>query len=125
MRLLIVDDSQLLRNRVKDILSKVNAVLEIKEAVNAIDAKKQIRSFKPDIAILDIRMPGGNGIELIHLVKESNAKSKVIILSNYNHQQYISKAEKEGADIFLSKVDEFEELLKVVTKFTAGNIVTK
>lgn len=119
MKVLIVDDSFLLRNRVRDLLSKVNAVLEIEEAVNAMDAKKKIRTFKPEIAILDIRMPGGSGIELIPIVRESNKNSKIIMLSNYNNQQYITKAEKEGADIFLSKVEEFEKLLDVVTEFFA------
>lgn len=119
MKVLIVDDSHLLRNRVRDLLSKVNAVLEIAEAVNAMEAKKKIRMFKPDIAILDIRMPGGSGIELIPIVRESNKNAKIIMLSNYNNQQYITKAEKEGADIFLSKVEEFEKLLDVVTEFSA------
>ncbi|MBZ0178439.1 MAG: response regulator transcription factor [Melioribacteraceae bacterium] len=120
MKVLIVDDSHLLRNRVRDLLLKVNSVLEIEEAVNAMDAKKKIRTFKPEIAILDIRMPGGSGIELIPIVKESNKNAKVIMLSNYNNQQYIAKAEKEGADVFLSKVEEFEKLLPVVTEFSGG-----
>ena len=84
-------------------------------AENGIQALEQIREYTPDIAITDIRMPGYDGLELVHLAKEYNPKMEFIIISGYRHFEYAQTAIRYGVSAYLLKPikkDELQETLK-------------
>ena len=83
MRVLVVDDSEVVRSRLAEMLSVVEGVEVVGEAVDAVEALELQARMQPDTLILDIRMPGGNGIDVLQEVKRSYPGTSVIILTNY------------------------------------------
>jgi DNA-binding NarL/FixJ family response regulator len=115
MKIVIADDSSLLRDRIKSLLNDLKENLVVYEAENGVDALQLIEDKKPDFAILDIRMPEMNGIEVLKKIRELKIKVKVCILTNYSYPQYKRKCFEAGADYFLSKTEEFEDIKIVIT----------
>jgi two-component system nitrate/nitrite response regulator NarL len=115
MKLVIADDSSLLRDRIKSLLSSMKNVVVVGEAENGVDALKLIREKEPDLAIIDIRMPEMNGIEVLKRIRELKLKVKVCILTNYAYPLYKFRCFEAGADYFLRKTEDFEDINIVVT----------
>ena len=76
MKIVIADDSSLWRDRIKSLLIEINEVFVVSEAENGTDALQIIMEKEPDLAILDIRMPEMNGIELLKKIRELKMKLK-------------------------------------------------
>jgi DNA-binding NarL/FixJ family response regulator len=114
MKIVIADDSSLLRNRIKSLLNGLEEKLVVYEAENGLEAFKFIKDNGPDLAILDIRMPEMNGIEVLKKIRELKMKTKICILTNYAYPQYKKKCFEAGADYFLSKTEEFEDIKNVI-----------
>ena len=116
MKVFIVDDSALVRERLIAMISE-NPEIEITgQAENAQEATNSIRKLKPDVVILDIRMPGGNGIEVLKNIKKNNSAPTVIIFTNYPYPQYRKKCMEAGADYFFDKSNEFHKIIEVLKK---------
>ena len=114
MRVFIVDDSAIVRVRLKAMFSEIPGIEIVGEAANARDAIKDIRKLKPDVAIVDIRMPGGNGIDALKNIKKMKQAPVVIILTNYPYPQYRKKCTEAGANFFFDKSSEFEKVMEVL-----------
>jgi YesN/AraC family two-component response regulator len=83
-------------------------------AHNAQDAITLISESKPHVVILDIRMPGLNGIDVLKDIRDKKLPIRVIMLTNYPYPQYRKKCEVLGADYFFDKVTEIEEIPNVI-----------
>ena len=116
MKIVIADDSSLMRDRIKNLLNDINNVSVVGEAENGIDALQLIRDTEPDMVILDIRMPGMNGIEVLKKIRELKMKTQVCILTNYPYKQYKDRCLAEGASYFFDKNQSIDELIEVVSK---------
>jgi DNA-binding NarL/FixJ family response regulator len=114
MKILIADDSSLFRDRIKSLLKSLNNKSVVYEAENGEEALQIIREKKPDLAILDIRMPELSGIEVLKKIRELKMEIKVCILTNYAYPIYKRKCIEAGADYFLRKTDDFEEIETIV-----------
>jgi DNA-binding NarL/FixJ family response regulator len=114
MKVFIADDSLEIRNRIITMLSDLETVDMIGEAENVEDAINSIREIKPDVVILDIRMPGGSGIDVLENIDKRNRVPVVIMLTNYPYPQYRKKCMDAGADFFFDKSGEFEKVIEVV-----------
>jgi len=110
MNIVLIDDSLLVRERIANIISKLPGVSVIGEAGNSLEAIKVVRKKKPDVAILDIKMPGESGVQILKKLKNEFKELKIIMLTNYPYSQYKMECLKDGADYFLSKSDEFEKI---------------
>jgi DNA-binding NarL/FixJ family response regulator len=115
MKIVIADDSSLLRDRIKSLLININNNSVIYEAENGREALQIIREREPDLVILDIRMPEMNGIEVLKKIKELKMKVKVCILTNYAYPIYKRRCLEAGADFFLRKTEDFEEIEIIVS----------
>ncbi|GBD88003.1 putative transcriptional regulator [bacterium BMS3Abin03] len=120
MNVVVVDDSRILRDRAVNLISELPGVTVIGKAGNAIDAMKVVLKTKPDLVILDIRMPGDNGIEVLKKIKSKEPETKVIIFTNFPDKQYKTESLKAGADYFFSKSDEVEELLIAIKMYSSN-----
>ena len=118
MKVVIADDSEILRDRIRRLLNGLNDELVIYEAENGQRAMEMVCSQKPDLVILDIRMPEMNGIEVLTKIRELNIESKVCILTNYPYPQYKKKCMEAGADYFLSKNEEFEDIKLIISRLS-------
>ncbi|MCH7732545.1 MAG: response regulator transcription factor [Candidatus Marinimicrobia bacterium] len=114
MKILVADDSQLIRDRLKKVISKINGVTHIYQAANTTEALNIFRNSHPNVVILDISMPDTSGIDVLEIVKEENPLTKVIMLTNYPSQQFRTVCSNLGADFFFVKSDEFFEIPRVI-----------
>ena len=115
IQILIADDSSALRERIKSLVNSIDNVCVVGEAENGLDALRLIREKEPDLVILDIHMPGMNGIEVLKQIREMKMNISVCIFTNYTYPQYKKRCIEEGADYFLSKSEDFEEIKIIIT----------
>ena len=116
MKVFIADDSALVRDRLIAMISELPDTEIIGEAQDASEAMSLTQKLKPDVVILDIRMPRGNGISLLCNIKKQKPAPLVIMLTNYPYPQYRKKCMKEGADFFFDKSGEFLKVMEVLKK---------
>jgi DNA-binding NarL/FixJ family response regulator len=114
MRVLIVDDSKIVCKGLQQMLVNIADVEIAGQAHNAQDAISAIAESNPDVVILDIRMPGPSGIDVLKNIKAKKLPCRVIMLTNYPYPQYRKKCEELGADYFFDKVTEIEEIPNVI-----------
>ncbi len=111
---LIADDSSLIRDRLAVLLSAFEDIVTIEVARDTSEAKDKIIKLNPDIVILDIRMPGGGGFEVLKTIKEKDLKSCVVVLTSYPYPQFRDKSLELGADYFLSKETDIKKLGEIL-----------
>ena len=111
MKVLLVYDSDILRNHLITILSDLENVDIIGESVDTDSAIKDLKKKKPDLVILDIRMPGEGGIHVLKIAKEKYPGLKIVIFTNYPYPQYRTKCMELGADYFFDKSTETEKMI--------------
>ena len=119
MRVLLADDSVLILEWLQDTLGLNKKVEIVGSFKNGIDALKALRTLKPDLAIVDFKMPGLNGLEVLKEIRKENKILKFIILTYYSLENYRQVAMQAGADYFFSKVDDFEKVSIVVNEMIA------
>ncbi|MDP8208465.1 MAG: response regulator transcription factor [Candidatus Electryonea clarkiae] len=122
IKVVIVDDSILILDRLKVMLAEIPSVEVIGEAGDKDEAVKLILECKPDVAILDIRMPGGSGIEVLKIIKDKSPEIMVMMLTNYPYQQYRDKCKQEGCEYFFDKATEMRMLEDVLRNMAKGNV---
>ena len=110
LKVFISDDSATIRERLVTMVLDLPDIAVVGQAQDVPGSLAAIRHTRPDVVILDIRMPGGNGIEVLREVKKMNPAPTVIMFTNYAHTQYRKKCEEAGADFFLDKSTEFDKL---------------
>lgn len=120
LKVVIVDDSALVRERLAAMVSDLEGVELVGQAANASEALEIIQRLKPDAVILDIRMPGGNGIQVLETIKADEAAPVIIILTAFPYRQYRQKCLSAGADYFFDKATEFEQVAEVLKKMLSG-----
>lgn len=103
MRILLVDDHLVVRAGLRALLDYIEAVEVIAEAADANAALDLARDLRPDIVIMDIAMPGMNGLEATLLLKQEMPDIRVIVLSMHHTNEYVLRALKVGASAYLLK----------------------
>lgn len=103
IRVLIVDDEPLVRSGVRMILESEHDIEIVGEAADGNEALKQAHALTPDIIMLDIRMPGLDGIETTRRLLERKAAPRILILTTFDLDEYVYEAMKAGASGFLLK----------------------
>jgi DNA-binding NarL/FixJ family response regulator len=114
MRVLLADDSALIRERLKDMLSVFQQVEIVGSFENGTETLQALRSLKPDLAIVDLKMPGLSGLDVLSGIRKENSTLKFIILTFFSSGYYRQMAIQAGVDYFFSKVDDFEKVALVV-----------
>jgi len=114
MNILIADDSEILRQRLVTMLSEITKIEYIWQAEDISQTIKLASSLTPDLIILDIHFPDGSGLEVLKNIKLNYPKIKVIMLTNFSFPQYRSECKKIGADYFLDKASEFNQVTDII-----------
>ncbi len=114
MRVLIADDSEALVQRLVTNLAKLDGIEIVGHAETVAEAAEGVRNLRPDVVILDIRMPGGSGIDVLDGMKRDRVTPTVIVLTNYDYPQYRKKCLQSGASFFFDKSAEFEKVAQVL-----------
>lgn len=116
MRLLIVDDSDLISQRLKELLQDLEDLEIIDVASNGYDGIEKYWRYKPDVVILDIKLPKINGIEVLQNIRKVKSPATIIVLTNYNNSYFKDVCLTEGADYFLDKSTEFEKVYEILNE---------
>lgn len=123
MRLFIVDDSSLICERIRAVVSDIKGFEIVGEAAEQSEAIQSINKTNPDVVILDIRLPKGNGIEVLRELKNKDRVPVVIVLTNYPYPQYRTKCNAIGADYFFDKSTEFGRIKEVLKQLITSSRV--
>ena len=121
MRISIVDDHQLFRDGLKFLLSGWDFVDDVFVSENGDEFLKNIESMLPDVVLMDIEMPGTNGIDTTISCLEKHPDIKVIALSMYGNENYYTGMIDAGAKGFLLKNSRFEDVQRAITEVINGN----
>jgi DNA-binding NarL/FixJ family response regulator len=117
--ILIVDDNPGFVQRMSGLLDEMNTITSIYSAGNFMEALMLLGQKKFDMILLDINLPGKNGISLLEQMKETGCTSQVIMLSNHSGSYYKKKCKKLGAAYFLDKTEDFEQVPATIIEVLA------
>jgi two-component system, NarL family, invasion response regulator UvrY len=120
MKVLIADDHPIVRTGIVQLLRDAFPKIETEEVSSGLDATKKISQEKWDLIILDISMPGRNGIDVLKQVRLSGVKTPILILSMQAEEHYALRTLKAGASGYVSKESAGDELVKAVEKVMKG-----
>ncbi|HEY7196791.1 MAG TPA: response regulator transcription factor [Gaiellaceae bacterium] len=121
VRVLLVDDDDLMRAGLKAVLSSDERVEVVGEAGNGRDAVERVRTLRPDLVLMDVRMPDLDGISATRELLALSPGVKVVILTTFEQDDYIFGALSAGASGFLLKRTGPEELLAAIQTVAAGD----
>ena len=121
-RLLIVDDHPVFRQGIAQIIGKLREVVICGEAENARAALEGMRRLQPEVAVVDISMPGTNGIELIKLMLAEQPRLIILTLSMHDESLYALRALRAGAKGYVMKQQAAENVLDALRKVLSGGI---
>ncbi len=114
IKIAIADDHQIFRDGIKMALSGKTDLKMLWEAEDGRDLMHKISIKKPDVLLMDIRMPEIDGINAIEMLRKEYDEVKIIILTMYDDQQMISKMMEMGANAYLTKTTEPEEIYEAI-----------
>jgi DNA-binding NarL/FixJ family response regulator len=120
---LIVDDQPLQRFGFRMLLESTPDTQVIGEAKNGADAVRQTAELHPDVVLMDVRMPGMDGIEATRRITASSGRSRILMLTTFDLDEYVHAALRAGASGFLLKDAHPEELLAGIRAVAAGDAV--
>jgi two-component system invasion response regulator UvrY len=116
----IVDDHQIVRTGFRELLSEDASVNIAFEAANGDEALEKLRSMQCGVLLLDISLPGKSGVDVLRAVRQRYPEIKVLILSGFPEESYALAMIRNGANGYLCKDCEREELLRAIHMVSAG-----
>ena len=105
VRVLIVDDQDAFRSAARMVVELTSGFEVVAEAANGVEGIELVDEHQPDLVLMDINMPGIDGLEATRRITEAHPQIKVIIFSTYEPGEYDSRAREAGAIAFVSKAD--------------------
>ncbi len=123
IRILVVDDHPVVRHGLRGMLSNVEEFEIVGEAGNGVMALQLVEQLNPHVVLLDVRMPGQDGIQLARQVKRIRPSTKVIILTVYDAPGYAARSLEAGAEGFLLKKAGSAEIADGIRAVHAGRVV--
>ncbi len=120
IRVLICDDHAIVRQGLKQIIAETSDIRGVAEAGGYPEVMKPLREGGIDLLLLDISLPGKNGIEILKLVKKEFPKLPVLILSMYPEDQYAVRAIRAGAGGYLTKQSAADQLVTAIRRVVTG-----
>ncbi|TDA43538.1 response regulator [Burkholderia pyrrocinia] len=122
IRVLIADDHALVRDGLRYILQNANDFEVAGEACDSASTVALIRGTPAQVLVLDLSMPGRNGIELIRQIKDEKPALHILVLTMHAEQQYAVRAFRAGASGYMTKESASAELVAALTKIASGGV---
>lgn len=119
---LIIDDHPVFRRGIAALIEEQEDLKVCGEAENALTALEAMRQFKPDVALMDINMPGTNGIELIKMALAEHPRLLILILSMHSESLYALRALRAGAKGYVMKAEALASVVTALRKVLNGGV---
>ncbi|PTR16543.1 LuxR family two component transcriptional regulator [Nitrosospira sp. Nsp2] len=116
----LADDHRLFRDGLKRILGETADIIVVGEATDGLDALEKMRQGGWDVALLDVNMPGMNGLEVLKRLMNDGAKHQVLMLSTYHEDEYAIRTIRAGASAYLTKNSPTDLLISVIRRLANG-----
>jgi DNA-binding NarL/FixJ family response regulator len=120
IRVLLVDDHALVRRGIRLTLENHSEIEVVGEAGDYGELRALLPQCQYDVIVMDINMPGKNGIDILKMMREETPKCKVLILSMFTEDQYAVRSLRAGAYGYLNKTSAPEMLIEAILKIAAG-----
>ena len=122
IRVLLADDHQIVRQGLREMLEKESDLVVVGEAAEGREALRAAHELHPNVVVMDIGMPGLNGIEAARQLANTQPEIKVIGLSIHTERQFATEMLRAGAKAYLPKEDAFEELVRAIRAVIGGRV---
>jgi DNA-binding NarL/FixJ family response regulator len=114
LKVMIVDDHLVVREGLKQLLEVDGEIQVISEASSGLECLRKLENCSPDLIFMDVRMPGISGIETTRLIHQKYPPIKIIVLTIYDDDQYVTEAIQAGANGYVLKKVQREELIQII-----------
>ena len=122
LEVLVADDHAIIRDGLRKILADTDDLVVAGEAANGNQVLEKVRERDWSMVVLDLSMPGRNGIELIKLIKAESPKLPILIFSMHPEEQYAVRAIRAGASGYLSKEEDSDHFVPAIRKVATGGM---
>ena len=122
VRILLADDHPLTRSGIAEFVRREESFELVAEAENGTEAWDKIKELRPDVALLDIRMPGYDGVTVAQKVKNDGMNTAIVMLTSYDAQQYVIASLRAGARGFVLKTVSPKELTTAINTVAKGGL---
>jgi two-component system, NarL family, invasion response regulator UvrY len=116
----LADDHRLFRDGLKRILGETADIIVVGEASDGLDALEKMRQGGWDVALLDVSMPGMNGLDVLKRIMNEGGKHQVLMLSTYHEDEYAIRTIRAGASAYLTKNSPIDLLISVIRRLANG-----
>ena len=120
IRILIVDDHEVVRDGLSVMTERQEDFAVVGEAINGLEAVEKVRRLRPNVVLMDLRMPEMDGVEAMRRIKEEDDEVKFLVLTTYDTDEYIFDTIEAGAKGYLLKDASREELFQAVRTVNLG-----
>jgi DNA-binding NarL/FixJ family response regulator len=124
MNVYVVEDSDAICERIVRMVKEIKNTNVVGTADMVCRAIRGIEKYLPDVVILDIQLLDGDGLEVLRYIKQHHPVIKVIVLTNFNSDQYRDLARNQGADAFLDKSNDFMQIPDLLLGWQSNSQVT-
>jgi two-component system NarL family response regulator len=120
IRVLIVEDHRMVREALCEVLNKVPDIEVAGEAGDAREALEQMGALRPDVVVLDIRLPDLNGVEVAARLRDAGSAAKIVALSAFADKRFVTAMLRSGASAYVTKSAAGTELVRAIRAVAAG-----
>jgi len=120
IKVVIVDDHEVVRLGLKSLLNRVADLQVVGEAGSAAEAERVVEQTRPDVVVMDIRMPGGSGIEACRAIRSRWPETRVIMLTSYSDDEAVIGSVMAGASGYVLKQIGTQELVDAIRRVSRG-----
>ena len=120
---LIADDQTLFREGIKDLLDDEKGINVVGEASNGPEVVAMAKKLKPDVILMDIKLPLMDGVSATRIIRKECPQTNVLILSSYEDEAHVTEAIQAGANGYLSKMLPASELVHALKTFTSDGVM--
>lgn len=123
IRVVLADDHSVVRRGIRDFLAETGDIEVVAEAENGVQALDAVHQYRPDVIVLDIQMPGINGLEVARRLRIDGQQPGILILTAFDDTPYVKAALETGANGYVLKSSEADEIVEAVRAVNEGRQV--
>lgn len=120
IRVALADDHEVVRHAMRLLIATDSSLQLVGEAADGLDAVRMVERLKPDVLVVDIQMPGLNGIEVIAQAQAASPRTGVVVFSMHSGESHVAKAFSKGARAYISKATEVDEVIRAIHAVSRG-----